>query len=185
MKKNLSIIAIILILMTSVLYSNPTTPVVDLKLHMNVAQAIVTRISDAQIPFVAQFDETPILTDKNVTLDNAGSPTDTQFFFNVMTNMPNEIEVFVKPVKFMRTDGSSSAIGYTVFETSKQGASVEAGLTSGNFVSFYSFNPEDLTPNAGRVLDSRRMIVEISNEDFQSASAGSFTATISFEVRAN
>ncbi len=177
MKKITTIL--LLLMVTGLLFAN-TTPISQLQLNMTVAQSIATKITDSRIPFVASFDEAVILTEKNVVLDGAGTPTDTEFHFNVMTNLSDTaLQISVKPVKFMRTGGGASAIGYTLYETSKGTTAVVAGLSSGDFQNFYTISS---SVDGTRVLDSRKMIVEISNEDYQSTLAGDFTATIYFQV---
>ncbi|MBI9093462.1 MAG: hypothetical protein JEY71_01130 [Sphaerochaeta sp.] len=180
MKKIITLIALMTLVTT---FAFATTPPAFLQLNMHVEESIATKITDGHIAYAALFDESVILTVKEVVLDNANSATDTEFYFNILTNKANAtLQVSVRPVSFMRQGGGASAIKYWIYETDKSGNGL---LSAGSTSPFQNFYTVTSAGNGQRMLDSRKLIVEVSNEDFQSTVAGDFQATIALQVSSN
>ncbi len=178
MKKIFTILALVT-LVTGFAFA-ATTPPSLLQLNMTVNQSIATKITDTRITSPAFFDDIAILSVKDVVLDGANAATDTEFYFNILTNKENaNLQISVRPVSFQRQGGGAAAIKYWMYHTDK---SAEGLLSAGALDPFQDFYTVASSTDGSRMLDSRKLIVEVSNEDFQNTTAGEFQATIALQV---
>jgi hypothetical protein len=75
--------------------------------------------------------------------------------------------------------GGAAAIKYWIYITDKSG---EGLLSAGPSDPFQNFSMVASSTDGLRMLDYRKPIVEVSNEDFQNTTAGEFQATIALQV---
>jgi hypothetical protein len=180
--KKLLIIALFLIVATGALIADDlTTPAKNLVMNLSVSQSLTAKITDSIISNTSQYDDAVELTNKAVTYDTGNNPLDVQFYFNTLTNLTGTAKVQIAPKFFTRVGGGSGTISYDVYHTDKNTTSVRSTASGTTYADFYSI---DITA-PGNKLDSRKIIVDIDDEDFVAASSGDFSATISFKVIAN
>jgi hypothetical protein len=180
--KKVLVVLFTLFIATGVLIADDlTTPAKNLLMNLSVTSSLTAKITDAIISNTNQYDDAAELTNKTVVFDSGNNPLDVVFYFNTLTNLTGTARVQIAPRQFTRVGGGSGTIAYNVYHTDKTTTSVRSSSSSSTYVEFYSI---DITA-PGNKLDSRKMIVDIDDEDFVRASSGDFSATIAFQVIAN
>lgn len=189
MKKILILVMSLVLLGGMVFGVGPTTKNKSLILKTTVAGVLSTKITETLTSTSADFQSTSDLDTKKVTTDGEGLPTNTEFYFNIRTNITSPIIVAVKAANFTQDNlptspATASEISYTLstIATSGDGISDIATITSSSAPSDFTVFYKYTKPETGLKIDSRKITASLITAEFAEANQGSYTATITFNV---